>query len=493
VKLKRKQLGKGLAVAIAMALGGCMMGPDYVRPEIDVPDAYQGAAPESETVANLLWWELFEDPQLNELVRVALEQNRDLRSAVARVQEARARLGISRADLFPAVGAGGAASRGNTAEAVIPGVGVQEVFTLGFGASYEVDLWGKIRRSNEAARAELLAVEDNQRTVLITLIADVASTYLLLRDLDARAIISADTLVARQDSTRLIQARFDRGTVPLLDVNQAQIQEATAAVQIASFNRQIRQAENLLNVLIGQNPRPIVRGRKSNESLIMPIIPAGLPSELLERRPDVRAAEQLLAAQTARIGIAQALRFPSLSLTGTLGLVSNDLSSLLDSDSELWGIGADLTGPIFDAGKRKNQVEVEKARTEQAQNAYEQTVLRAFQEVEDSLAGIRWYRDEQAAREMQVRAAQSASDLSRARYDGGVTSYLEVLDSDRSLFNAQLAESEVRRLKLVSIVQLYKALGGGWVPPAPPPSSTAEELEQSPAGQLTTEQTVAEQ
>ena len=302
---------------------------------------------------------------------------------------------------------------------------------------------------------------------MITLVAEVASTYLLLRDLDARVAIAADTLEARKKSTQLIEARFDKGTVPLLDVNQAQIQEATAAAQLASLRRQAREAENLLNVLIGRNPRPIVRGQDIYTEIIAPDVPAGLPSGLLERRPDVRAAEARLAAQTARIGVAQALRIPSVTLTGTAGFASADLSDLLESDAKLWGVGVDILGPIFDAGRRRSQVEVERARTEQALNAYEQSVLQAFQEVEDALAGVRWYREELAAREFQVRAAQSASDLSWARYDGGVTSYLEVLDSDRSLFSAQLAASEVRRLQLVSIVRLYRALGGGWIPIAP--------------------------
>lgn len=450
---------------ILLMLAGCMVGPDYQRPEVDIPSEFQGTVPSGESIADLAWWELFQDPQLDDLVRLALEQNRDLRIAVARVEEARARLGVTRADQFPSLNGAASGSRGNTAEQIFPGAGIQENYFLGASAAYEADLWGKFRRATEAARAELLATEENQRTVLITLVADVASAYLLLRDLDERASIAAETLAARKKSTQLVQARFDKGIVPLLDVNQAQIQEATAAAQLASLQRQVIETENLLNVLLGRNPRPVVRGREIYAEIIAPAVPAGLPSALLERRPDIRAAEQRLAAQTARIGVAKSLRIPSVTLTASGGFVSNDLSDLLESDSKLWGVGIDILGPIFDAGKRRSQVDAEVARTEQALNDYEQKILQAFQEVEDALAGVRWYREEQAARDFQVQAAQSASNLSWARYDGGVTSYLEVLDSDRSLFNAQLEASQVRRLQLVSIVRLYRALGGGWAIP----------------------------
>ena len=453
------------AISLVIFATGCMVGPDYQRPEVEMPEVYFGDAAAGESVAELQWWQLFRDPQLQELIRVALEENRDLRVAIARVDEARARLGEVRADQFPTIDGAATGGRGNEAAQIIPGTGIQENYFLGITAGYEADLWGKYRRSTEAARADLLAIEDNQRTVMIALIADVASAYLLLRDLDARVAIAQATLQARNKSTALIQARFDKGTVALIDVNQAQIQEADAAAQLASLQRQARETENLLNVLLGKNPRPIIRGRAIDANIVVPDVPPGLPSALLERRPDIRAAEQRLAAQTARIGVAEALRIPSVTLTGNLGVASNDLSDLLDSDNKIWGVGIDILGPIFDAGKRKNLVEAEKARTEQALNAYEQSILQALREVEDALAGIRWYREELAAREFQLRAAQSASDLSWARYNGGVTSYLEVLDSDRSLFDAQLAASDIRRRELVSIVSLYKALGGGWMLP----------------------------
>ena len=444
-------------------------------PEIATPAAYLSNPDQGESIANMDWWELFGDPQLESLIRLSLAENRDLRVAIARVDEARARLGIARSALFPTIDGRASFSRGNAAEQIFPDAGIDESYFIGGEAAYEVDFWGKIRRANEAARADLLASAENQRTVIISLIAEVATTYLLLRDLDNRVEISADTLEARKDSTALIAERFDKGIAPLLDVNQAQIQEAEAAATLASLRRQVRETENLLNVLVGRNPRPIIRGTVVRDQITIPSVPAGLPADLIERRPDVRSAELQLEAQTARVGVAQALRFPSINLTGSLGWVSDELDDFTDNDTKIWNVDIDILGPIFDAGKRRSQVEEERARTQQALNIYEQAILQSFREVEDALVGIRGYQDELTARKMQVEAAQSASSLSMARYDGGVTNYLEVLDSDRSLFDAQLAASAIRRLELSSVVALYKALGGGW--------QTAADREQQAAAE----------
>lgn len=454
---------------IAAVLTGCAVGPDYERPVVEIPEQYVGAvAAADESVANLPWWSLFQDAALVALIEAALDDNRDLRVAAARIDEARARYGVTRSAQFPTLNAQGNAARGNAGELVSPNVGITNSYFGGLAAAYEVDLWGQYRRGTEAARAALLASEDNRRVVLISLIADVASAYLLLRDLDARLNIAEATLQLRQESTSLIRERFDKGTVPLLDVNQAEVQEGEAAAQKASIRRQIRETENLLNLLVGRNPQTILRGARLTEAaaaLAVPAVPVGLPSELLERRPDVRRAERELAAQTARIGVAKSLRFPAIRLTGSFGVASDELSGL-SSGTEIWGVGVDILAPIFDAGRRRAQVDEEVARTEQALNAYEQSILGALREVEDALAGIQGYREELAARNFQVAAAQSASSLSRARYNGGVTDYLEVLDSERSLFSAELAASQVRRLELVALVQLYRALGGGWSPDA---------------------------
>ena len=454
--------------ALILLLSGCMLGPDYQAPDIDTPDQFLEAGASGESIANLKWWELFDDPAMNELIAVALEENRDLATAFSRIEEARARYGFERSDLFPTLGGGMQYNRGNTFPGQnVPIGSVQDLYVFAGQLNYEADIFGKVRRSTRAARAELLATEEAARAVMIALVADVASSYLLLRDLDTRLEISQRTVQTRQASLAIIQARYDNGIVPLLDVNQAEIEEADAAAQIASFERAIIETENLINVLVGRNPRPVLRERNRELQMSPPEVPAGLPSELLVRRPDVRQAEQSLSAQTERIGAAVAMRFPTLSLTGVLGLASNDLSDLNSGDAKIWSVGAGLFAPIFDAGKNKRRVEVERAKTEQALNRYEQTILQALREVEDALAGIRTYHDEATARHRQATAARSASTLSRARYDGGVTSYLEVLESDRSLFRAELVESEVRREQLVSVVELYKALGGGWELPAP--------------------------
>ena len=459
---------RGFLVAAAtlgtLFVAGCAMGPDYQRPQTTLPEAFEQATDSGTSIANLNWWELFGDEQLNALVRLALEQNRDMAIAVSRIEEARAALGFVRSDQYPQFEVAAGANRGNS----IPGTSVilpvSNNFVLAGNLSFELDLWGKLRRSTEAARADLLATVEASNSVMITLIADVASAYLLLLDVDTRVAIAERTLNTRNESLGIIQARFDRGTVALIDVNQAQIEKYDAEAQLVALQREDVQVENLLSLLLGQNPGAIVRERRDIYSLVPLQVPAGLPSELLERRPDVRSAEQRLAAQTARIGVAEAIRFPSLSLTGSLGLASDDLSGFFSSDNKTWGLSAGLIAPVFNAGRNKRRVEVELARTEQALLNYEQTVLQALQEVEDSLVSVHTYKREVLARKSQQKAAASAAMLSRARYNGGVTSYLEVLESERSLFRAELLASSTHREQLVAYITLYKALGGGWAP-----------------------------
>jgi len=449
------------ALLLALLLSGCKLGPDYERPELELPEAFDQQQDEGAALANLAWWDVFDDPHLVELVNVALIENKELAIATARRDEVRARLGFTRADLYPRLDGAAGASRGNSIEQFIPGSGIQENYVIAAEAFYEVDLFGRIRRSTEAAQADLFASEAARQTVVTAVIADVASTYFLLRDVDARYQIAERTLEARTDSTEIIRERFNKGVVPLLDVNQAKVQEADAAASLAALARERVQVANLLSILIGRNPGPILRGATLADQTLPPAVPAGLPSELLERRPDLKAAEQTLAAQTARIGVAEALRWPSLSLTGSIGLISNDLSDLLDGN-DIWSVDASLFAPLFNAGRNKRRVEIEQARAEQALNQYELTVLVAFGEVENALAAISTLADEYTARFEQLTAARSAATLSRARYDGGVSSYLEVLDSERSLFSAELSASLVRRAQLVAVVDLYKALGGGW-------------------------------
>jgi multidrug efflux system outer membrane protein len=466
---------KAVTLSGTLIAAGCTMGPDYTRPETPVPEAYQQATDVGVSIANLNWWELFGDEQLNSLVRVALDQNKDMAIAVSRIEEARATLGFVRSDQYPQFEVAAGANRGNSVPGTSFITGVSNNFVLAGNLSFELDLWGKLRRSTEASKAELLATVEASNSVQITLIADVASAYLLLLDIEARVAISERTLRTRNDSLEIIQARFDRGTVALIDVNQAQIEKYDAEAELVSLQREKVIAENLLNVLLGEhNVLDRLMAASSSDagsparldiySIEKPNIPAGMPSELLERRPDVRVAEQQLAAQTARIGVAEAIRFPSLSLTGTLGLASPELSGFFSGDNKTWGLSAGLIAPVFNAGRNKRRVEVEVARTEQALLSYEQTVLLGLRVVEDSLISVSTYEHVVIARENQEKAATSAAMLSRARYDGGVTSYLEVLESERSLFRAELLASSTRREQLVSYVTLYKALGGGWIP-----------------------------
>jgi len=456
---------------VLVVISGCAAGPDYERPNLDVPENYLQPVQEGENFANLPWWDLFQDPQLQSLIRTALEHNQDLGIAAARIEEFRALLGVTRADQFPTVDIKGSAasSRGseNTFPGNLPGISLDdpvENYRLSADVFFELDLFGRLRRATEAARAQLLATEEARRSITISLVANVASTYMLLRDLDAQLEIAERTRRTRSDSLAIIQARFDKGTVPKLDVNQAEIELAIAMAAVATAERSVAQTENVLSVLLGRNPGPVVRGLSLRQQFTPVDVPAGLPSELLQRRPDVLSSEAQLAAQTARIGIAQAARWPSLTLTGTLGFESAELSTLTDSESDFWNAGVGILAPVFNAGRNRSRVEAERARTEQALLSYEQTVLRAFREVEDALVAVRTYRTEHEARQRQVAAARSAATLSRARYNGGVTSYLEVLDTERSLFNSELTESQTLRLYINAIIELYKALGGGWNP-----------------------------
>ncbi len=454
----------GVVLPAVLAVTACHLGPNYQRPGLPVPEAYVQQAPPGAAVANLPWWELFKDERLQALIRTALAENKDLKIAVARIAEARAALGFTKADQFPTIDGAAGTSRLKTSDQVIPGIGGEhrDVYVLAADLRFEIDLWGKLRRATEAARADLLATEEARRSVTITLVSDVAGAYLTLRDFDAEMEIARRTLESRRESLRLIRLRFERGIIPELDVHQAEIEEATAAAALSSFERQVGQTENGLSVLLGRNPGPIERGARLDEQTFPPDVPAGLPSELLERRPDVLAAEQALHAQTARIGVAQAARFPTLSLTGAYGYESSELSNLNATGASFWNIGASLVGPLFNYGRNRRRVEIEKARTEQALQLYETAVLQAFREAEDALVAVRTYRDEYEARVRQVAAARGAARLSRARYDNGVTSYLEVLDAERSLFNAELDASQTLRQQLGAIVLLYKALGGGW-------------------------------
>jgi multidrug efflux system outer membrane protein len=452
-----------IVLLASSALGGCKLGPDYVRPPVPQPEAYRTPMPSGPSIANVAWWDLFQDPVLRELIGIALDENRDLRVALARIAEARARAGFARADLYPRVDLAAGAALGEARTDEGESIPTRDVFVAA-DVFYEVDLWGKIRRGSEAAVQELLASEEAYRSVTITLVADVASLYLRLLDLDNRLVIAERTVGARRESNDIMRVRFEAGMINEVDVSQSDILLADAEASVETFRRSRVQTENALSVLLGRTPEAITLGVELSQQVFPPEIPAGLPSELVQRRPDILQAERQLAAQTARIGVAEALKFPSLRLTGSAG-VSGDLTDGSVATGFL-NLGANLLGPIFNAGKNERRVEIEVARTEQLLNQYEQTILTAFREVEDAVTATYTYQDEYEARLRQVDAAVRAADLSWARYEGGMTSYLEVLDLQRSQFSAELTASQTLQLHLSSIVELYKALGGGWtVPP----------------------------
>ncbi len=463
-----------IGLVCSALLTGCALTPDYERPVLDVPEAYyeekkQSSSTESlnveenESIANLGWWQVFEDAELQTLIRSALTENKDVRVALSRVRQANAQVISTRANQYPFFDITGSAGRGRQSQLQMPGAGVEESFSVVGNLSFELDLWRKLSRSTESAQASLLASDAVQRHVSLSIVANVASAYLLLLDLDERLVIAKRTLDSRQGSLEIIQARFDKGTVPELDVNQAQIELVVAEVAIVTFQRQISQTEHSLAILLGRNPGPIKRGLSLKEQHLLPEVPTGLPSELLQRRPDVAAAEHVLHAETALIGVTEALRYPSLSLTGNYGALSDDLSDLNDSDAESWGVAGNIVAPILNWGQLKAQSEVQRARTEEALNNYKATLQQAFREVADALVAVRTYRQAYQAYNRQAEAARNAERLSRARYDGGFVDYLEVQESSRSLFNAELNESESYQLSMNALVSLYQALGGGWM------------------------------
>ncbi len=439
-----------------------MVGPSFEEPEIEAPVDFRFNEGARDSLGNLAWWELFQDTILQRLIDTALTNNYSVGIAAARLEEARAFAGFSEADLYPQIDISATVTRGNALAG--PAKLGSESTNFGFAPSltWDIAFWGRYRRANRAAQQQLLAAQYAQRSVMIDLIAEVATTYFYLVGLDKQLQIARQTYATRESGTDLIQARFDRGIAAEIDLNQAQIQEAIALSAIPLFEREIGRTENTLSILLGQNPFGMQRD-SLDQQVLPPDIPAGIPSELLVRRPDLQEFYYNLAAQHEQIGIAEALRLPSISLTGFFGLASSELSSLFSSDAIAWNAGAGLFGPLFNWGKNLRRVEIEEARYQQVLLDYQQRVLLAFKEVEDALISIQTYRDETAARNLQLVAADNAVRLSRARYLGGETSYLEVLESERQQFNASLEAAATYTDQLVAYVQLYKALGGGWI------------------------------
>jgi len=454
-------------IVFVFILSGCALTPDYERPETELPETWEQVQDEEtrESIANLKWWEIYQDDTMTELIELALEQNADLGVALARMQESAYLVTFTRANQFPFLDIFGSGGRGRQSQEINPAATTDNNFSIGASLSFEIDLWQKYARGTEAARADLLSTEAAYRSVMISLIADVAGNYLLLRDLESRLEISKRTAKGRRDRLELVQARFDKGTVPELDVNQAEVQLSIAEAAVAQFRRQAVQAEHSLQVLLGRYSDPIPRGERIALDDRPIEVPVGLPSELLERRPDIIEAEQQLVAETARVGVAQALRFPAISLTAEVSAVAESLTDLNASDAGEWNVFAGILQPLFNSGQLKAQMKAQRARAEQAQHRFIGTLQNAFREVEDALISITTLREERAARKRQVEAAGNAVRLSQARYDGGVVDYLEVIDSERTFFDSELEESSVRREALTSYITLYKALGGGWSEP----------------------------
>jgi len=462
------------SVVLTMSiLSACNAGPNYRRPVVPAPPVFRGSdgstAPvDVSSLGDLKWFEVFKDEQLQELIRTALVQNHDVQEAAARVDAARANLGITRADQVPNIDA--------TTDVTTVRLSNQGAFpfpaavrpdrTFGSAAlsllSFEVDLWGRLRRATEAARADLLASEQSRRAVFTTLVSDTAAAYFDLLGLDAQLEIARRTLATRQESLRLITVRNQGGIATDLDLRQAEQLVYGASATIPEIERQIEQTENRISLLVGANPGPITRGRPLAQQEQPPSVPAGLPSSLLERRPDIRAAEQNLIAANAIIGVARAAYFPSVTLTGFFGFTSNELSNLFSRGTRVWEFVPQVSQPIFAGGRIKSNVKLAEAEQQIALAQYERTIQTAFREVSDALVDHRKVKEVRAQLEMLVKTLQERSRLAYVRYEGGVDTLLNALDADRDLFTAELTLTLTSRDELVALVQLYKALGGGW-------------------------------
>jgi len=448
-------------------LAGCTLGPNYKRPKIDTPSVYRAAdqQPGTQNAASLgdeKWWTVYQDPELQQLIRTALAENYDVRIAAARVLQAQAVLGITRADQFPTVTAGAAGSNQRIPRSVAGPETNTGAMAVNLSLFWELDFWGKFRRATEAARADLLATEWGQRAVMTSLVSNVAASYFRLRELDLELEISKQTLSTREESLRLVKVRAQGGVTSMMDVRQSEQLVYGAAANIPDLERRIEQQENFISVLIGKNPGPIVRGKSLIENAIPATVPPGLPSALLERRPDIQSAEQLLVAANARIGVAKAAYFPQIALTGAGGFQSSALTSLFSGPAGFWNAGAQLAQPIFTGGRIRSGVRLSKAQQQEAELFYKQTIQQAFRDISDSLIAYTKNQEFRQQQDLLTKAAEDATRLSDVRYRGGAASYLEVLDSDTRYFSARLSLAQAELNERLALVQVYNALGGGW-------------------------------
>ena len=464
------RFGKNLLVVGLLLVWcvGCTVGPNYKRPALSVPPAYRGASPqqianvEAVSFGDQNWWDAFPDEALRTLINSALHQNYDVRIAAARIMQARARNPELRADQLPTVTAGAAAVNEKLPQSVTNPSVETSASQVSASLVWELDFWGKYRRATESARAQLLAQEWARKQVISSLVSDVASAYFQLRELDLELEISRHTLATRQDSLKLTQTLANGGAISMIDVRQAEQLVYAAAAAIPDTERRIEQQENFISILLGENPRAIVRGKPLVDQPHSLEVPAGIPSSLLERRPDIRQAEQELVAANAQIGVAKADYFPQISLTAIGGYQSSALTSLFTGPAGLWAFGGSALQPVFEGGRIKSRVRLERARTEEATLTYQQRVQNAFRDVSDSLVGYHKSQEFRIQQEQLTHSAEETTKLSNMRYKGGATSYLEVLDSDSRYFTAQLILAQADLKELQSFVDIYRALGGGW-------------------------------
>lgn len=464
---------------LGLLAAGCTVGPDYTRPEVSTPPVYRGAAAEppaagAASFGDLAWESVFPDPDLQALIRTALAQNYDVRVAAARILQAQSLVTVARSREFPTVDGSITAPYTAYSGSDRPPLFYPDyVFdpVAGLGLAWELDFWGRFRRGTEAARAELLASEDARYAVIATLVAEVGRAYLTLRALDLTLEISRRTVTSRTQSLDLVQARVDGGVAGVLDVRQAETLLYTATKTIPEVERQIEETENFINVLLGQDPGPVKRGRPLDEQIAAPALPPGLPTELLTRRPDIRAAEQQLVAANAQIGVAKALLYPQITLSGFAGAGSAAIEGASYGPFGVFSALGALTLPIFNAGRLQANVEFNEARAQEAALRYRQTLQQALRDVSDALIGIRKRQEFRQQQQLLVGALADASEVAKLRYEGGVSSYLEVLDTERQRFDAELDLVQAKRDESLSVIQLYRALGGGWQ--AEPPAAAA--------------------
>ena len=455
------------SLVVAALLSGCAIGPDYKRPAVARPETFRGqATAEAASLADVPWWEAFQDPILKGLIQDALGSNYDVRIAAARVQEARANLGVARSDYFPSLDYGVGASRARMLPGVLGGVGAQapatDLYSATMSMSWELDIWGRIRRSNEAARATLLSTEDARRGVWLTLVGDLAQAYFQLLALDVQLQIARDSTQAYQGTYDLFLDRLNLGIASKLEASRALGALGVAQATIPQLERDIVARENQIRILLGKAPGPIPRGQPMYQQPVVPAVPAGLPSALLERRPDLRQAEQQLVAANARIGVAKAEFFPKLSLTTLFGTASPEVSALTGGAVTIWAVAGMFSGPLFNAGRTLGTYRASIAQWEQVRLQYEQAVLTALREVSDALAALAKLTDAEAGQDTAVRALADAVDHATDRYRQGLASYYEVLEAQQQLYPAQITLAQIRRDRLLTHVRLYKALGGGW-------------------------------